>query len=130
MPHKPAVYCKQPGCGELTHHYTRYCPVHRKALYKNDNRPSAHKRGYDIVWAKLSKRYLLDHPRCMHCGREAQCVDHIRPLFAGGDRLDTTNLQSLCTSCNAIKSRDDRRRYRQDKQPTPDIPDSGGVLFP
>jgi 5-methylcytosine-specific restriction endonuclease McrA len=32
-------------------------------------------------------------------------VDHIVPIAAGGARLESSNHQSLCRSCNAVKIR-------------------------
>jgi 5-methylcytosine-specific restriction endonuclease McrA len=41
-----------------------------------------------------------------HCGWE---VDHIRPIFQGGDWFDFGNLQLLCFPCHKAKSEADRK---------------------
>jgi 5-methylcytosine-specific restriction protein A len=84
------------------------------------DRPSAAARGYDGTWAIIAKHWLRAHPLCgerrdgqLHAEdslcvqrgdrHPADCVDHIRPLTAGGARIDPANLQSLCTRCNVLK---------------------------
>ena len=49
---------------------------------------------------------------CKTCTRmldENFDIDHIRPLFLGGTN-DFENLQALCISCHASKSRDEQSR--------------------
>jgi len=47
----------------------------------------------------------VEHSRCAQHRLKvrARVADHIRPLSAGGARLDPANLQSLCVSCNRRK---------------------------
>jgi len=52
-----------------------------------------------------------ERPICEHCGvAPSRMVDHIVPLRAGGARLDLANLQALCLTCHAAKTRSERRR--------------------
>jgi len=62
----------------------------------------------------LCKRCLTG--KCAHrndgkeCCRAAEQVDHIVPLFKGGQeskRADHPNLQGLCDACHEIKTRED-----------------------
>jgi 5-methylcytosine-specific restriction endonuclease McrA len=85
-------------------------------------RGSATVRGYDTTWAHYARTWLrrfpycgqradgclhADHSRCVKSGARtrAQVVDHIVPIAAGGARLEPSNHQSLCRSCNAAKVR-------------------------
>ena len=66
-------------------------------------------RGYGGDWRKLRSVHLREHPLCEHCKRAgvatlATDVDHIRPIAAGGGRLDRDNLQSLCKACHSRKT--------------------------
>lgn len=57
----------------------------------------------------IRKRVLTANPLCEVCGRRAVEVDHIKPIFKGGDDdpLDDTNRQGLCDQCHAEKTRRD-----------------------
>lgn len=60
-------------------------------------------------WRKLSAAYRRQHPLCAECERNgfvtrATEVDHIVPRAQGGKDC-TDNLQSLCKSCHAKKTR-------------------------
>lgn len=82
--------------------YTR--SVHRASpapVRRDDGRPSAFTRGYDRVWQALRRRFLTKNPCCCFCHRLATAVDHIRPLAAGGDRLNEKNLRPVCVECHA-----------------------------
>ena len=61
-------------------------------------------------WRRLRRRILArDSWVCQSCGKllgMAQ-VDHIKPVFKGGKVHDESNLQSLCVSCHAAKTRVD-----------------------
>ncbi len=41
--------------------------------------------------------------RSIYPRRRLLTIDHIVPLFHGGERLDYSNLQTLCSSCNSRK---------------------------
>lgn len=58
----------------------------------------------------LINGYSLSNTFCAECYRSkgiltpALNLDHIQRIKDGGDRLDWSNLQTLCDSCHAIKS--------------------------
>lgn len=105
MARRPLQLCSYPGCN-ATQPEPR-CGLHRQRMF-TDNRESAHSRGYDRKWRKLRLSYLTQNPICEikhHChGAPATEVDHIRPLSAGGERLDEDNLQSACGPCHKWKT--------------------------
>ena len=112
MPMKPLKPCRHPGCPELTS--DMYCTKHAP-FYQ---RESAHGRGYNSKWRRLSKLYLKTHPLCCECRRQgkltpATVVDHIGP-HRGNQNLmwDESNWQSLCKRCH------DRKTARFDRTPT------------
>lgn len=106
MPYRLPTPCAAPACPALTH--GRYCEKHQHLA--RDTRPSAPRRGYDRAWRKLRDAYLAAHPNCEDPeGRHedavpGETVDHIIPLPEGA-RLDPRNLQTLCRSCHARKTR-------------------------
>jgi len=75
---------------------------------------------YDGAWQRVRLRVLQrDEYRCRiagpKCVGDADEVDHIVPIDAGGPRLDESNLRASCKPCNAgraarMKHRDGWRR--------------------
>lgn len=66
-----------------------------------DPRPSSQVRGYDANWQRLSAAFRREHPLCQRCReRPSELVHHLRPISAGGSRLDPANLISLCKACH------------------------------
>lgn len=60
---------------------------------------------------RIRRLFLMDHPLCVRCEsrgvvRPATQVDHIVPLFKGGEESDE-NRQALCDPCHADKTRED-----------------------
>ena len=58
---------------------------------------------------------MQEHPYCEIClkdGKHAFSVqlDHIIPLFKGGDLWDDANWQALCEPCHDEKSRREKRQ--------------------
>lgn len=91
MPHKPPAFVMRPR------------PPRRPG-----DRPSAHRRGYDAHWQKLSALVLAEEPLCRPCGdagrtTAATCVDHNTPLRRGGTN-DRANLVPMCQSCHSAKT--------------------------
>jgi len=77
-----------------------------------DNRPPAHKRGYDNRWRKFRNWYIRRHPLCEDCLKHgittpAKIVDHIKPLNQGGAHCSVSNSQSLCMACHNRKTAKD-----------------------
>ncbi|MQV98360.1 HNH endonuclease [Sinorhizobium medicae] len=80
-------------------------------------RGSASSRGYDAEWRAESRTYLLQHPYCAECARNAvrtsaTLVDHIIAIrLAPHRRMDRTNWQSLCTNCHSsVKQKQERHQ--------------------
>jgi len=118
MPLAPQRPCLQPGCSQLTRD-TR-CPKHQEQHRAQDVelRGTAADRGYDSHWRRLRNAFIKRNPFCVHCYAkgmvtQATVVDHVTPHR--GDpalRLDWENLQSLCTSCHARKTKQEGPGYR------------------
>ena len=78
-----------------------------------DARGSAASRGYDSRWAKFRAAYQRRNPLCVQWKRAgiirpATQVDHIKPLSAGGDKYNESNLQGLCATCHSKKTARER----------------------
>ena len=97
MPTKPATICN--GCNKPTR---GSCPRCRRD--REQNRPSAHERGYGSRWRKIRRIVLGNDPVCTGCKRAiATEVDHIlRKSEGGSDGLN--NLQGLCSECHKTKT--------------------------
>ena len=64
-------------------------------------------------WRNYTKAYKKKHPLCIHCldkGKTTQVdvLDHITPINKGGDKWNSSNLQSLCHRCHNSKSAKDK----------------------
>lgn len=117
---KPLKQCNHAGCKNLIPYDERYCAKHmddnkrephisKTSEYANEIHQSYH-------WRKVSRLYRLKHPICEECLREnadiprlATSVDHIKPLFLGGEPYNEDNLQSLCDYHHAIKSHEENK---------------------
>lgn len=96
------------------------CPDHARPTTKrrsaisqrayDQQRGSAHARGYDSRWRKARLAYLAKHPLCAICERKglitaATVVDHIEKH--AGDRRkfwDSSNWQPVCATCHNKKT--------------------------
>jgi 5-methylcytosine-specific restriction enzyme A len=71
-------------------------------------------KGWQIV---REQALLRDLGLCQHCLAKgkitlADMVDHIIPIRVEWDlRISVGNLQSLCNSCHAIKTSEDKKKY-------------------
>ena len=112
MPMRSLRPCAQPGCPALVRDEPR-CAACRRP------RPSAAARGYNWKWAKASKAYLAQNPRCAcgkdccpdGCNRPSEVTDHKIP-HRGDQRIfwDQGNWQPLAKVCH------DRKTARTDGQ--------------
>lgn len=93
-------YCAIPGCGNLVWK-RRKCPGHTRT--SAGKRPSAHRRGYGIVWRAIRAAHLEREPKCRFCGKRATEVDHIKPKSEGGTD-ERSNLRSLCKPCHSRRT--------------------------
>jgi hypothetical protein len=41
--------------------------------------------------------------KCIYCGEDADCIDHVYPVVRGGRTIES-NLVASCTICNGIAS--------------------------
>ncbi|RYD71676.1 MAG: HNH endonuclease, partial [Verrucomicrobiaceae bacterium] len=78
--------CTYPGCGALLHDGTSRCSAHKAVERKqfDQQRGTAHERGYTSAWRRAREGFLKAHPLCVHCELEdmvtvATVVDHIKP---------------------------------------------------
>lgn len=90
-------------------------------------RGSAHDRGYDAKWGRLSEAYRRKNPFCEECERwgddavAADLVDHILPVRDFPlSRLSWGNLQSLCSHCHGIKGQ--MEAFARDRGKLRDLP--------
>ena len=103
--------CCWMGCRELVQS-NRYCPTHQSLSRQkaDQQRGSAHERGYGKRWQAASKGFLRSHPLCARCSIAtqvvpAQVVDHIIP-HRGDMQVfwDRNNWQPLCKRCHDSKT--------------------------
>lgn len=104
------------------------CPDHARPPTKrrsaisqrayDQQRGSAHARGYDSRWRKARQAYLAKHPLCVECLKRgiytpARVVDHVVP-HKGDRRLfwDSTNWQALCDG-ETGRGCHDRKTWRE-----------------
>ena len=70
-------------------------------------------------WKRIRLEHLAEEPLCRNCKVRgyvtlATEVDHIKPLWEGGQEYDRNNLQSLCSPCHIEKtSAEAKRRAKQ-----------------
>ncbi len=58
------------------------------------------------------RRWFSLHPLCVRCEARGETalatqLDHIVPLFKGGEENDPTNWQGLCEPCHVDKTNED-----------------------
>ena len=58
-------------------------------------------------WERLRLEILdRDGYRCKACGKAGKLeVDHVVPMWQGGEKWDPANLQTLCVGCHIAKTR-------------------------
>ena len=79
----------------------RMSEVHQWAAWKRARRSILHRDGW----------------RCVKCGRAARLqVDHIVPVYMGGEEYAPDNLQTLCVGCHVEKTRAERNAELSDQR--------------
>lgn len=66
-------------------------------------------------WKRIRLEHLASEPLCRKCRKYdrvtlAEEVDHIKPLWEGGEEYDRDNLQSLCSPCHIEKTSEEAKR--------------------
>lgn len=101
----PIRLCLEPGC-PYPSKYRGRCASHAAS---RDRETHPNKAIYNSVkWVFTRRRQLFEEPLCAVCGEIATDVDHINPIAAGGGIWAPINLQSLCRSCHATKTRSEQ----------------------
>jgi 5-methylcytosine-specific restriction endonuclease McrA len=54
-------------------------------------------------WRKLRAQKLKNDPKCVKCGKLGTMIDHIKRIEEGGEKLDMSNLQTMCDHCHNVK---------------------------
>ena len=78
---------------------------------RRDAAEKTHQRFYSsAAWQRKRAAHVAAEPLCVMCEavgvtRGAEVVDHIVERRDGGANLESSNLQSLCNRCHAIKTR-------------------------
>ena len=76
------------------------------------------KHSYDVSKETREEVFARDKWACLKCGaKESLSLDHIVPLASGGDN-ETTNLQTLCKSCNSSKGNTTKDYRKPNVEPT------------
>jgi len=113
MPHRALRPCTEYPCRALVQRGR--CAAHQKQYEQRDraHRGTAGRRGYDLAWRKATAGFLQLHPWCARCARancrtRSELVGHIVPVNRAPERrLDPSNWEALCRSCNAMQARED-----------------------
>lgn len=119
-------YCAFGGCKRLVNLNERYCDKHKpKQQHVSKTSDYANEIHSSSRWRRTSLLYRQANPLCEQCLREAKegderagmvnlatSVDHIVPLFAGGEPYDWNNLQSLCDYHHSMKSQAEREQKK------------------
>lgn len=125
-------YCSHSGCKRLVNLDQRYCDRHKpKQQQQHISKTSdyANEIHSSNRWRRTSLLYREANPICEACLRAskegdqsrekragminlATSVDHIVPLFAGGEPYDWDNLQSLCDYHHSLKSQAEREQKK------------------
>ena len=102
MPISPPRICqkhKTPFTGQRCPTCTEAWKKHNK---ENDNRESAHKRGYNKTWQKVRDNKLKDHPYCERCmiTGKVRSADLVHHVDRNSRNNESENLISMCLTCH------------------------------
>lgn len=107
MATKPARRCTK--CGAIVRGRCESCSKTAGKRY-DQQRGSAHARGYDRTWQQFRAYYLAANPLCVDCeGRGATTaateVHHVEKVADAPDRrLDEMNVLGLCKACHSRRT--------------------------
>jgi 5-methylcytosine-specific restriction protein A len=113
--------CRSPGCKALLDEPS-YCVKHKhpaNTAKPFENASRSNEPFYNTVrWKRLRKEHLKENDYCTRCGsRESLTADHIiPPLGIESLFFDADNLQTLCGTCNRIKTQkeiEERKKRRR-----------------
>lgn len=114
MPKLPPKPCTKPGCKAYATKRGR-CDLHQRPAW--EGKGSGASRGYGYAWQRKRDRilkrdgYVCQDQRACNGLTRADEVDHIVPKAQGGtDSPD--NLQAICRTCHAEKTRGEALRGR------------------
>ena len=114
MPYAAMGRCSDPACNELALPRNHgKCGAHsREPWSTGSSRTTPDRLGISgSAWQKLRLAILRrDDERCQSCGNLGTEVDHIVPVGEGGAKTDPANLQTLCATCHAVKSKAEAAR--------------------
>ena len=133
VPQAAPTACPKPGCGGKIrgHRPCDQCPreaatpARRRRVRRHDyskyrerqTADEARRRAFygRQAWARLRNTHIRKNPLCADCysrGRvvAGDAVDHIVELRDDPTKgMDPTNLQTLCNSCHAVKTNDEKK---------------------
>ena len=104
--------------------HTNYKWIRRKVNNNTSYSNPEHAKLYNSKrWRSLRSKYIRYNPVCVQCRdnniiKDANVVDHIKPVSEGGSFINWSNLQSLCTSCHAKKTAKEVNDRRINKNKT------------
>lgn len=103
----PAQYRTRPGRKYRAPEVERKRDEAREESGRNARQQFYH----SAAWRRLAESVIAQEPTCRMCKERgevalSECVDHIEPLARRPDlALERENLQGLCNSCHARKTR-------------------------
>jgi 5-methylcytosine-specific restriction protein A len=113
MPWLTKRLCLHPGCKGAYLGKGGYCPTHLP-LHNADKTYNAQSRDMDrqrfessATWRKIRHAYLARHPLCQDCKATGRVTQAAQVHHIDNDYKHNTddNLQGLCASCHAIRTR-------------------------
>lgn len=98
--------CRYNRCPSLTNDKSGYCDKHRSQVhkdYRKSRTDTDEQRFYGSnAWRQASLEHRSKYPICQRCGeRPSELVHHIKHIKDGGARLDSSNFEAVCRSCQA-----------------------------
>ncbi|MBO0596577.1 HNH endonuclease [Nesterenkonia sp. E16_7] len=112
MPYAAPTRCY---CGARATHQGR-CETHQRKPWANPSSNTSTLTRYQRQ--QIHDQQLAREPQCRSCGATEHLeADHIVEIADGGALTDPANLQTLCTDCHTIKTRQARANRRHTRGP-------------